>query len=63
LAEKVLLLDRPQITHPPERAVVRMGRPFPLPTRGPNELERTGGRVAAWVVAAVRIGRLDRGIE
>jgi hypothetical protein len=64
LAEKVLLLDEPQIIHSPERAVVvRMGRSFALPTRGPNEFERTGGRLAAWVVAGVRIGRLDRGID
>ena len=64
MAEKVLLLDGPQIIHSPERAVVvRMGRSFALPTRGPNELERTVGRVAAWVIGGVRIGRLDRGIE
>ena len=64
MAEKVLLLDGPQIIHSRERAVVvRMGRSFALPTRGPNELERTVGRVAAWVIGGVRIGRLDRGIE
>jgi hypothetical protein len=64
LAEKVLVLDGPQIIHSPERAVVvRMGRSFAPPTGGPNELECTVGRVAAWVIAAVRIGRLDRGIE
>jgi hypothetical protein len=64
LAEKVLLVDEPQIIHSPERAVVvRMGRSCALPTRGPNEFERTGGRPVARVAAGVRIGRLGRGID
>lgn len=64
MAEKVLLLDGPQITHLPERAVVRrMGRSFALPASGPNEFERTAGRVAALAFPAVGIGRLDRGSE
>ena len=63
MAEKVLLLDRPQIIHSPERAmVVRMGCSFAQPTKGPNEFGCAVGPVAAWVIAGVRIGRLDRGI-
>jgi hypothetical protein len=64
LPEKVLLLDEPQIIHSPERALaVRMGCSFAQRTKSPNEFECTVARVAAWVIAGVQIGRLDRGIE
>jgi len=42
--------------------VVRMGCSFAQPTKGPNEFGCAVGPVAAWVIAGVRIGRLDRGI-
>jgi hypothetical protein len=61
LAEKVLLLHGPQITHLPERAVVqRIPRSFALSMSDPNEFEYTVGRLAARVLSGVRIERLDR---
>jgi hypothetical protein len=63
LAEKVFLLNRPQINHLPAAVLGRMGRWFALAAGGSNETELTVGRVDAFVIAGVGIGALDRGIE
>ena len=63
MAEKVFLLDRPQINHLPAAVLRRMGRSFAPAAGGSNETELTVGRVEAWVIAGMGIGELDRGIE
>jgi len=63
LAEKVFLLDGPEINPLPAAVVRRMGRSFALPPGGSNDAEFTVGRVEAWVIAGMGIGELDRGIE
>jgi len=63
LAEKVFLLDGSQINHLPAAVLRRMGRSLALAAGDANEAEFTVGRVEAWVIAGVGIGRLDRGIE
>jgi hypothetical protein len=63
LAEKVFLLDGPQINHLPAAVARRMDRSFALPAGGSDEAEFTVGRVEAWVIAEVGIARSRRGVE
>jgi hypothetical protein len=64
LGREVFVVDGPQITHLPQRAVVRRARrSSAVPAGGSNEFESTVVCVEALVIRAVGIGRLDRGIE
>lgn len=57
MAEKVFLLDEPQMTNLPERAAVgRMGRSLALFAGGSYQFEFTVGRVEVWVIRGVGTG-------